>query len=285
MRGLALEQVHRRALGQVQQRGVFEIAFHLVVGPGAGIFPVVTEVLVESLVVLVLQLGLGAGPESAGLVQRLFLAVVDQHDGQAEVVGILLHQVAQAFRLQELLVFRAQVQDHLGAAVGFVVRLNLVGAFAVRIPAHAFGVAAPGQHADFLGDDKGGIEADAELADQLRVLGLVAAQGLEEFFGAGASDGAEVFDHLVAAHADAVVLDGQGAAGGVRDQLDAQGIAAQQFRPGQGLEAQLLAGIGGVGDQLAQEDFLVRVQRMDHQAQHLAGFCLEFPCFSRHWLV
>ena len=60
---------------------------------------------------------------------------------------------------------------------------------------------------------KAGIEADAELADQLRVLLLVAGQALEELGGAGLGDGAEVRDRLLAGHADAVVADGEGAGG------------------------------------------------------------------------
>jgi hypothetical protein len=43
----------------------------------------------------------------------------------------------------------------------------------------------------------------------------------------------------------------------------------------QRLEAQLVAGVRGVGDQLAQEDFLVGVQRMRDQVQQLGHFGLE----------
>ena len=191
------------------------------------------------------------------------------------MIRVLAHQLAQARRLQELLVLVAQVQDHFGAAVGLVGRLDLVLALAVRIPAHPRRVAALGQHRDFVGHDERRIEADAELADQLRVLGGIAAQGLQEFLGAGARDGAEIVDHLRLAHADAVVLDAQGAGARVRSQRDRQRIRAQQIRLGERLEAQLLAGIRGIRDQLAQENLLVRVQRMDHQAQYLLGFGLE----------
>ena len=45
---------------------------------------------------------------------------------------------------------------------------------------------------------------------------------------------------------------------------------------GEGLEAQLLAGVRGVRDQLAQEDLLVRVQRVNHEPQYLLGLGLEF---------
>src|SRR3546814_7861782 len=46
------------------------------------------------------------------------------------------------------------------------------------------------------------------------------------------------------------------------------------------LEAQLVAGVGGVGDQLAQEDLLVRVQRVRHQVQDLGDFGLEGAGFG-----
>ena len=48
---------------------------------------------------------------------------------------------------------------------------------------------------------------------------------------------------------------------------------------GQRLEAQLVAGVGGVRDQLAQEDLLVAVQGVDHQVQQLLDFGLEAQCF------
>ncbi len=60
-------------------------------------------------------------------------------------------------------------------------------------------------HLDTLGDDERRVEADAELADELRRLLLIAGQRAEEFRGARAGDGAEVGDGLGARHADAVV--------------------------------------------------------------------------------
>ncbi len=44
-------------------------------------------------------------------------------------------------------------------------------------------------------------------------------------------------------------------------------VVAQQLRLGDRLVAQLLAGVGGVGDQLAQEHVLVRIDRVHHQVQ------------------
>ncbi len=75
---------------------------------------------------------------------------------------------------------------------------------------------------------------------------------LEECFGAGPRDGTERFDHLIAAHADAVVLDGQELGLGIERHGNVQlHIVAQQRRIGNRLIAQPLAGIGRIGDQLA----------------------------------
>ena len=75
----------------------------------------------------------------------------------------------------------------------------------------------------------------------------------------------------------------------VRYQCHGQRVRAQQAGIGKRLEAQFLAGIRGVRYQLAQEDLLVRIQRMDHQSQYLLGLGLElfdlWLCFGRHGLT
>ena len=53
-----------------------------------------------------------------------------------------------------------------------------------------------------------GIEADAELADQVQIARAVAAQ-LDEALGAGARDRAEIVGQIVPVHADAVVPHGE----------------------------------------------------------------------------
>ena len=63
-----------------------------------------------------------------------------------------------------------------------------------RTPSAAGRAGAARQHLDAVGHDEGRIEADAELADELRVLLLVAGELLEELGGAGLGDGAEVRD-------------------------------------------------------------------------------------------
>lgn len=176
-------------------------------------------------------------------------------------------------------------------ALGLVDAGNFEFAFTTRRPMHAFAGRKTGAtrvHIDLVGDDERAIEAHAELADQVGVLLLVATEVLEEIGGAGLGNRAQVRDRIFAAHADAVVVDGDGARVLVVVDADAQlATAFQQLGLDQGFEAQLIGGVGSIGDQLAQEDFLVRVQRMDHQLQQLLDLGLEAKCLlvgiNGHW--
>jgi len=51
------------------------------------------------------------------------------------------------------------------------------------------------------------------------------------------------------------------------------------------LVADLVNGIGRIGDELSQEDFFVGVERIDDQAQQLVDFGTEFEAFGflRHF--
>jgi hypothetical protein len=80
----------------------------------------------------------------------------------------------------------------------------------------------------------------------------------------------------VAGHADAAVADRQGAALAVRYQLDLeQRVGLEQGMILQRLELQLVERVGGVRDELAEEDFLVRVERVDDDVEELTGLGLE----------
>src|SRR5690606_40577873 len=113
--------------------------------------------------------------------------------------------------------------------------------------------------------------------DQLGALaGFRGLDALHEGARAGAGDGAERLDQFVAAHADAVVLDRQTLCiriGRNRDRV--LRIVAEQFRVLDRLVAQLLAGIGSIGDQLAQEYVAVRIDRVHHHVQEAGDIRLE----------
>jgi len=113
------------------------------------------------------------------------------------------------------------------------------------------------------------------------ILGLVAGQRREEFLGAGLGDGTEMGNRLIAREADAVVGNGDGACGLVEGDADLQiAVVAIQGAVVERFEAQLVAGVGGVGHQLAQENLLVAVQGVDHQLQQLFYFSLESQGFA-----
>src|SRR6185312_1427313 len=101
-------------------------------------------------------------------------------------------------------------------------------------------------------------------------------EGAEELGGSRARDGAQVGDGLLACEPYAVVADCDGAGGTVCLDSDLQLLlTAQQSRFGQRGEAQPVVRIGGIGDQLTQEDFPVTVQGVNHQLQQVTDFCLK----------
>ena len=88
----------------------------------------------------------------------------------------------------------------LGAARRARDGLDLEFAGALGAPAHALFRRQPGAarlDRDAVGDDEAAVEADAELADQLRVLLLVALERRHELARAALGDRAEVGDRLL----------------------------------------------------------------------------------------
>ena len=154
----------------------------------------------------------------------------------------------------------------------------------VRRPAPAVLLPGPARDdLDLARDHERGIEADAELADQVQVARAVAAQLGDEALGAGARDRAEVLGQIVPVHADAVVPHGERALRGVGRQDDLQlGIVAQELRLAQAGIAQPVACVRGVGDQLAQEDLAMLVERIDHQVEHAPDLRLERLHLATH---
>src|SRR5690606_27615058 len=124
--------------------------------------------------------------------------------------------------------------------------------------------------------DERGVEADAELADQLRILALIAGQLLDEPLRAGMSNRAELLDDLVARHADAVVRDRNRLRALVDrdDDVEVRGLRGQ-LRARKRLEAQLVVRVRSVRDQLAEEDLAIAVQRMHHEVKQLLHLGLE----------
>ena len=277
-----LEQVERLGRGREQQHGVGIAPLGTIMQRHRGIVEGGCDLLIGLLVVLARQLGLRALPQRARRIDLARLAFFRHElDGEQDVVGIGMND---ALNLEGLEIFPGivlQVQDDLGAS-RHAGRLLVAGAGDLEAGA-AGGSPGPdialagaaADHDDLLGDHEGGIEADAELADQAEaVLGLL--QLGHERLGAGAGDGAEMIDQLLPLHADAVVGDHERFGLLVRGDADLERVAlAQQRRAGNRLVAELVAGVGGVGDELAQEDVGLGIDGVHHEVQQLGNLGLE----------
>ena len=301
---LAVE-VHRPLRGNEQQRlighGALDArgddALRLVEGMGDG--------LVELLVLLVRHLAARTLPERHHGVDRRHLvhilvlglfgvaALLDparraQHtDGVADVVGIFFHQLIEPIAVEVLGIFllvrvRLEVHDDVGADAVLLTFGDGVAVRAGGLPA------VGGLRAVFLRDDRDlvrdherGVEAHAELADDVDVLLLLGL--LTEFVRAGRGDDAEVVLQLVLVHADAVIAHGQRARVLIHGDLNFEIAAVKtDLVVGQRKVAELVDGVARVGDDLAQEDLLVGVDGVDHQVEQTLGFCLElFLCHNR----
>ena len=200
------------------------------------------------------------------------------------MVRVLAQDLPQPRARQQLVLFRPQVQDDVRAACGLLDGLDRVLAFARALPLHAVvggQAGAARQQRDAVGDDEGRIEADAELPDQVGVLGAVGGELLDELARAGLGDRPDLVDHLLPRHADAVVGHGDGPRGSIDADADPHVVVVfEQRRVAHRLEPQLVGGVRGVRRELAQEDLLVAVERMNHQVEELLDLRLEPECFA-----
>ena len=291
MARVAIPQIERRLSRHVEQLGVLVTALDAGMHPGQWLLIVMRHVLIEGLVFLVRDVVLRACPERVGLVDGFIFTgrlhglgffvpgLLGHANRQCDMVGVLAQNLADLPAVEQVLLLRTQMQNHFGAAPRMFNVGDGVIALTARNPfdtgrGRRTGFTAA--HRDFVGDDERGIEADAELADQIRVFLLVTGQRREEFLGTRFGDGAQVRDRLIFGHADAVIGDGNRLGRRIDLHTDPElRVVFEEAGVGQRFVAQFVASIRGIGDQLAQEDFLIRIQRVDHQLQQLFDFGLE----------
>ena len=119
-----------------------------------------------------------------------------------------------------------------------------------------------------VGDHERRVKAHAELTDDIRVPGLLGVKLLTEAERAAVRDHAQILLQLLAAHTDAVIADGEGALLGVGRDGDGEVAAAEtDALVRQAAVAELVDGVGRVGQKLTQEDLLVGIDGVNHQLQ------------------
>ena len=303
-------QVERGLTGDEQQRVVLECALG-VEREGAGrVLPVVERGLVELVVFLGRNVRAALLPDGRHGVERLeFLVVLvlglvvvacilglglltalgDHHlDGVAHVFAKATHQVLESplgevgvVVLALLAVDAGHVlangEDDVRTVLRALAVLDGVTLKAVGLP-HMGGLLAKGaaHHAHLGSDHKGGVEAHAELPDDVHVVTLVLSVLALELLATGVRDGAQVALQLVRRHADAVIGDGQRTRVLIERETNGQvALAHLDARVLEALEVELVHRVRSVGDQLAQKDLLVGVDGIDHEVQELLALCLK----------
>ena len=197
------------------------------------------------------------------------------------MVGVGPHQALELERLEVALGVLLEMQHDLGAArhaprLLVAGRRHLEAGAARRGPDPGFGRAgAAAGHLDAVGDHEGGVEADAELADQARP-SLASASPLRKALVPERATVPRLSTSSWRSMPMPLSAIVRVAGRLVGDEADLELVGAgQKLGLGDRLVAQLVAGVGGVGDELPQEDVGLRIDRMNHQVQKLGDLRLE----------
>ena len=132
-----------------------------------------------------------------------------------------------------------------------------------------------GEHIDVIGNHEGRVEANTEMTNQriLDVVSFVLESAscvsdtlylfhglLEELLGTGTSNYTKAVLHLLLGHTNTRILDGDGALGLIDEDLDVErNIRVVDLGTRHLNVSALLQSIGGVADQLSEENLLVGV--------------------------
>src|SRR6185369_3924844 len=204
--------------------------------PGQRGLEVVADVLVELLILLVRDLRFRPRPESGGLVDLLLLVLrllLLHEDRERNVVGVLAEDRAQARSGQQLFLLGPDVQDDIGAPRLLRDAFDRVLPVAGALPPNAIiggGAGAAAEENDAIRDDERRVEADTELADELRVFGGVGREALEELARPRLRDRADLLDDLLTRQANAVVRYRDRVRGGIEIDVNAEVRVALEKR-------------------------------------------------------
>mmetsp|Transcript_38543 Transcript_38543/g.94509 ORF Transcript_38543/g.94509 Transcript_38543/m.94509 type:complete len:306 (-) Transcript_38543:42-959(-) len=235
--------------------------------------------LIPFLFLLLLFLVLGV---SHFLLRRLLHV---QLDGEADELGMLLHQVLQPPLLQELRLVLLQEAHDLRSALHLSVHLLLVLHHSERptrsgLPHVLLVVIALRDHPNLVRHQVRRVEPHTKLTNHRHV--SAGSHRLHECLRPGLRNRPQVVHQLVLRHPDSGILDGQSVVRLVRHDLDEKvRLRLHLLRVGDRLVSDLIQSIGSIGDQLTQEHLLVAVESVDDQAHELLNVSIECKCL-RH---
>merc|ERR1712133_211002 len=316
---LVLEKVKGSAFGHEQQSLELELSLDGEVFDGEMVFPVVGQALVKVAILLLGNVVGVTGPDRLRLVQflvfdvfgldlfRLLLILLvlvifvfvilhfldlglffllflghGQLDGITDELRVLLHNLLDFLLLDVLGHVFLKMENDLGASskVGwFVDGLDGEGAAGRRFPFVPVIVVVLRLNAHAISHQIGRVKSHAKLTDHRNF--SAGLQRLHKGLGARLGDGAEIVDEIGFGHADASVDDGQRLGLRVGDDLDLEILARVQARwVSEGLIADFVESVGGVGDQLSKENFFVGIKGVDDEGHKLSDLSLESEGFN-----
>ena len=121
-----------------------------------------------------------------------------------------------------------------------------------------------------VGHHEGRVEAQPKVSND-RLLGICVLVLLEEVGGARKGDLVDVFVDFFRGHADAGVADGHGSCGFVEQDLHLRRVGDFSHLAEGGEHLALLGGVHRIGDELAQENFLIAVQELLDDGEDVVG--------------
>ena len=277
-------------LREVQHAGKVERIIDIEVYPEHWILLHWIEGLVEIEVILVLELGRSLGPDRVYVVDDVvlfgfyllavlplgFLAEYDRHRHK---LAVLLQQGRDSALVGEFFRILVQEKGDGRAPFGLLALAHLERRGAVAAPFHRRCSLFPAQGIDgnLAGHHKCRVESESEMAYDILVLVF-----LEEFACGGECYLVDIPVNLLGGHSYAVVGDCQYFIVLVEGDFDLQvPVFAGEFsRAGESLE--LLAGIDRIGDELAQEDFVVRIKKLLDYREYVLRSYTDFTVYIFH---
>ena len=236
---------------------------------------IVPDVFVKLVVFRVLDLRLVARPQRLDGVD--FLPV--HLDRQRHEVRVALDDPLDLPSLRKLIVL--QMHDDLRPARKVIRRLDLIARLPIALPLPPLltRTAAPRKNGDLIRDHERRIKAHAKLPDERRIHRAALRLRLELFderLRSRVCNRPEIFNQLPVRHADARIRERDRLRRLIRREGHLQRrIRLRDFLPARLQKAQFLRGIRRIRNQLADEDLLIRVERMDDKIEELRDLGLE----------
>ena len=217
----------------------------------------------------------------AFIILRRFFMLEVHLDGITHIVAVLLDQTFQRIVFGKVIFsivteeFLAQRNRDARTALVTAAFFNAVGTVTRRFPTRTFRFAClAGFDNHLFGYHERRVETYTELTDKfligIALSALAGFLGLLELFheclGAGFSDGADVFDNFLTAHADTIIANGQRMIFLIRfEENFVAVIPFEDITIGQAGKMHLINRIGCVRNKFPQENLVIRVNGVNHE--------------------